>query len=273
MFKSTHSWLRLNALAIALVLLIGGMIPLAHAAGQSISIADGSAGVTSAQTITFPLDSLLANGDTIALTYPVEFTGLGTLRQRDVSASQSDATFSEATFSVADNTIEIATLVAGTGDLVIEVEGLTNPLVEGQYSIYSVIRGASGVLKESGSVLASVGNTVSVRAAITEVLIAKLSSEVSEIADFGQKITMLVRTNAYSGYSVQARSTGSEKADCLIATGESANNTIKLSNIPTTLQLHTGAAESGQSVSQQALTIYSELDSSCQITFIAVPTF
>lgn len=273
MLRSTHSWLRLNAVALGLVLLIGGMSPVARAAGQSISIADGSAGVESAQTIIFPLGSLLANGDTIALTYPVEFTGLELLNPRDVSASQSGATFAEAAFSAVDNTIEIPVLVAGTADLVIKVEGLSNPVAEGQYSIYSVIRGASGIPKETGSMLASVSNTVSVRAAITEVLIAELTSEVSEIPDFGKKTTMLVRTNAYSGYSVQAQATGSAGADCLVATGESAKFPTKLGNIPTALQLQTGAAEQGQSASQQTLTIYSELDSSCQITFIAVPTF
>ncbi len=236
----THKILsRLLASVLTVALLVVSS-PFSIAAANeftgTVSLDTSATSAAVIQTIVFTPASVLANGDTIELTYPSSSFGFASLAASDVSAVQTDATFGDETITSSIGMISIPVTTAGTGAVTITVGAtnkMTNPSTEGQYSIHIATK-TGDVVDQTGYALASIANTVSVTATVAEALILTIGStsvnisvdpSVSDGEDFSQKTVLTAKTNAFSGYKIQAKLAGAEVAGSAQLDGTDTGNT------------------------------------------------
>ena len=215
---------RLASCLLTLASVLGSIAPAIAAANEftgAITVSPSTTSSEATQTITFTPASALASGDTIVLTYPSDSFTFGSLAASDVSATQSGTTFGTETISSTDRTITIPVTTAspGTGEVSITVgdsNKMTNPSTEGQYSI-SIMTKTGDVVDQTGYALASIANNISVTATVAEALILTIDTSnvdlivdpsVNNGEDSSEKTTMTAKTNAASGYKIQAKLAG-----------------------------------------------------------------
>jgi len=217
-----------------------GAVAAANEFTGTASLDTSAPSASAIQTIVFTPDSVLADGDTIVLTYPTEF-GFASLEAGDVSAVQTSATFGDETLNSTFGTISIPVTTAGTGAVTITVgdsNKMTNPSTEGQYSIHIAAK-TGDVVDQTGYALASIANTVSVTATVAEALILTLGStsvnlnvdpSVYDGEDFSQKTVLTAKTNSVSGYKIKAKLSGAENASSAQLDGTDTGNTSAIAS-------------------------------------------
>lgn len=231
MFKqNTHSrqGAKLMHMGLAAVLIMGTFaqsLTSAYAAQITSATADAAPSTTSTAattyTVTFTPTTALTNGQKIRITLPSQYTAsFANLVDADVSVAGTNITSTVETFNTTLNQITSTLTTSGTvttpitvtiGDTAGALNDLTNPSAGGVYGIGIDTYTSADVLVDQGIAYASIGNTVSVNATITEALVMTMSNtsitlnvdpSVNSGQDKSQSTTLTVSSNAANGYNI-----------------------------------------------------------------------
>lgn len=166
-------------------------------------------------------------GDKVVVSIPAEFTNFSKLTAADISAEvlgEGEFAATEA-FDLRTQTVTftVAKDFATAGETIILTFGKTNqlllPPLPGNYAFSFSVKNAEDKTTEKGYALLASGSEIVLRATIAEALILsvdnnslsfKLDAGDDTGKDFSQKSLLTVKTNARSGYRIQARFSGSK---------------------------------------------------------------
>lgn len=178
----TKTLLRLRKFGASLlaIALLSGQLPLekVEAAMLSIgsdSLANSTAGETSAHALAFTTRSNLAAGDTIELSFPdfgftIDSTENIIVPVGPVSTAAYSNTDKKIVLTLTEN------FPAGAIEIAIASGEITNPTVEGEYLVRILTKNSSGTILDNGSALAQIANDVQVLANVTPVITNVTSS-------------------------------------------------------------------------------------------------
>jgi hypothetical protein len=235
LFRALAGFLTIALLAVS----SSGVHAAANEFTGTVSLDNSAVSASAVQTIAFTPNPELSDGDTVVLTYPDSSFVFGSLSAADVSVVQTSGTFGAETINSTTRTISIPVTTAGTGAVTVTVGAtnkMTNPSVPGQYSIHIAAK-TGEIVDQTGYALASVGNNVSVTATVAEALILTIAPtsvninvdpSVNSGEDFSQKTVLTAKTNAASGYKIQAKLSGAEVAGSAQLDGTDTGNTSSI---------------------------------------------
>lgn len=210
---------------------------VAHRAGESVR--------KIAQTVQIVFeagDYVVQSGDQIVVAVPDGFGNFSNLTASDVSTTL-ESTGSVSATETLDATGQTITL-AVTGAFADANEALTinlgatnklqMPARPGNYAFQIAIKNSAGAVVETGYALFGWANSVQVRATVAEALVLTIDSatvnlnvdpSVNNGEDYSQKTILTARTNANSGYKIQAKLAGAENPELAELDGTDAGNT------------------------------------------------
>ena len=190
---------------------------------------------------------IIQSGDKIIITVPSDFDNFENLVAGDVSAStESTGTVSETeTFDTTAQTITITASgdFADANEAVTVTIGSTNqldmPSAPGNYAFHIAIKNAADQSLETGYALLSWASEVKVRAVVAEALILTINDtgvdlevdpSVADGEDFSQYTILTAKTNANSGYKIQAKLSGAENSSSAQLDGTDSGNSSAITS-------------------------------------------
>jgi len=214
----------------------------AHQSGDTIRNID--------QTVQIVFESgshTIQSGDKIVITVPDDFDNFENLAVGDVSVStESTGTVSETeTFDSAAQTITITATgdFADADEAVTVTIGSTNqldmPASPGNYAFHISVKNAADQILETGYALFSWASEVRVRAVVSEALILTISDtavdlevdpSVADGEDFSQYTVLTAKTNANTGYKIQAKLSGAENSSSAQLDGTDTGNSSAITS-------------------------------------------
>ena len=209
----------------------------AHTSGTTIRNID--------QTVQLVFESgsyVVQSGDKIVVTVPAEFDNFENLAAGDVSTT-TESTGSVSATETFDTSAQTITITAD-GDFADANEAVTitlgssnqlqMPAVPGNYAFHIAVKDSSDTVIETGYALLSWANEVIVRATVAEALILTIDDttvnldvdpSVEDGEDYSQRTILTAKTNANSGYKIQAKLAGAENASLAQLDGTDTGNT------------------------------------------------
>lgn len=200
----------------------------AHRSGDTIRNID--------QTVQIVFESgshIIQSGEKIVITVPDDFDNFNNITASDISASNEMVEtnmFAAATEAI-DTTARTLTFTTDTNDASDANEAVTitigdthqldMPAQPGNYAFHIAIKNADNEVLETGYALLAWANEVTVRAVVAETLILTIDDttvnlnvdpSVDDGEDFSQKTILIAKTNARTGYKIQAKLAGVESA-------------------------------------------------------------
>lgn len=166
-------------------------------------------------------------GDKVVVAIPLEFSGFSQLTAEDISAQ----VLGEGEFAAAESfdirtqtvTFTVSKAFATAGEVINFTFGKNNqlllPPLSGNYTFSFFVKNAVNKTLEKGYALLASGSEIVLRATIAEALILSadnnflnfdIDSSSNDGRDFSQKTLLTVKTNARSGYKIQAKFSGGE---------------------------------------------------------------
>ena len=190
---------------------------------------------------------IIQSGDKIIITVPSDFDNFENLAAGDVSVStESTGTVSETeTFDTTAQTITITATgdFADANEAVTVTIGSTNqldmPASPGSYAFHVSVKNAADQILETGYALLSWASEVRVRAVVAEALILTISDtavdlevdpSVADGEDFSQYTVLTAKTNANTGYKIQAKLSGAESSSSAQLDGADTGNSSAITS-------------------------------------------
>ncbi|MFH1546523.1 MAG: hypothetical protein ABIE14_04050 [Patescibacteria group bacterium] len=220
---------------------------------------------------------IIQSGEKIVITVPADFDNFENLAAANVSAStESTGTVNATeTFTTAAQTITITATgdFADANEAVTIVIGSTSqldmPAKPGNYAFHIAIKNVNDEVLETGYALLSWANQVRVRAVVAEALILTIDDttvnlnvdpSVDDGEDFSQKTILTAKTNARTGYKIQAKLAGAENLSSAQLDGTDTGNTSAITggNAETTENLIGYLAYNSEETSKTKAVLKSE---------------
>jgi hypothetical protein len=184
---------------------------------------------------------VIQSGDKIVITVPSDFDNFENLAAGDISTT-TESTGSVSATETFDTTAQTITVTADgdfadANEAVTVVIGSTNqldmPAAPGNYAFHVAVKNAADQVLETGYALLSWANEVTVRAVVAEALILTINDtgvdltvdpSVDNGEDFSEYTILTAKTNANSGYKIQAKLAGAEQNSSAQLDGTDSGN-------------------------------------------------
>ncbi len=192
-------------------------------------------------------DHVIQSGDQIVISVPEDFTNFASLTASDVSATlESTGSLSATeTFDTAAQTITLTadSAFADANEAVtLNIGGahkLQMPVQPGNYALNIAVKNSAGQVLETGYAALGWANSIRVRATVAEALVLTIDDATVDLnvdpsvdsgEDYSQKTILTAKTNANTGYKIQAKLAGAENPALAELDGTDAGNTAVITS-------------------------------------------